>query len=512
MSTKKLLKSGETLISYGSDNIIEKIKVNGMEINVDSDKSVDIDTKTDIDALDYKIKNHESQSNGHKTKLMHLKDVAIENPIANQVLVFDDSVNKWVNSSIIDGRVKLDNDSESKLLKQWLDDNTFVIENNTIIAKSLKDMDVTIEEVNFLKGIDYNIKQKFDSIGSGIVIKGIINTVSDLPSNAQNGDTYIVRSNEEGKSATYSYIESELKFIKIADIDLQMRDFTINPINLETEVTGKLSKIHIDDDVVTKDDLGDYLDKQTFKSTIYDGSVKKADVAKNLDGLQHEVGDINNVVDKFHEFTNTTTLDKFSEDEHGNPLYNGEIIGGESVVSWSNIQAKPFDIIDDTVFNVENKKISIVPSILNKIHKHENKEDILDKLNIINGELSFDGKLVDKKIINWLPTHDYVKDEIVVYNNSFYIALDSHTSTTSFNADESKWKLIVEVKKFTIDQWTENYDFYNVDDYVTYNGNIYKCKTKHISSTTFDNDKDKWELWVGSEDENEESGFSISEW
>lgn len=94
---------------------------------------------------------------------------------------------------------------------------------------------------------------------------------------------------------------------------------------------------------------------------------------------------------------------------------------------------------------------------------------------------------------NWAANTEYVVNEIIYKDNAIYRCKTAHTSTSTF--DDSKFDLIIESS--VIKEWKAT-TAYSVNDLVVYSGNIYKCKTAHTSGSSFDStEQENWTtLWV----------------
>ena len=90
----------------------------------------------------------------------------------------------------------------------------------------------------------------------------------------------------------------------------------------------------------------------------------------------------NDIVSNLHTHTNKTCIDKLSEDNEGNLLYDGSPIK----------TSLAFDDISDD-FTVTNDELCISPEIKDDFHNHGNK-NIIDKFSETNGTLLYDGEEV----------------------------------------------------------------------------------------------------------------------
>ena len=111
------------------------------------------------------------------------------------------------------------------------------------------------------------------------------------------------------------------------------------------------------------------------------------------------------------------------------------------------------------------------------------------------------------KVYNWGANTDYYLYQLVVYNNMLYRAIEKHTSGGSF--DESKWELISGgTTGTTINDWSAQTD-YVVGDLVINDTTLYQCNTNHTSGETFDETESaNWTALSGAKGEKGYDGFS----
>lgn len=116
-------------------------------------------------------------------------------------------------------------------------------------------------------------------------------------------------------------------------------------------------------------------------------------------------------------------------------------------------------------------------------------------------KISHTSSAFDTDISNWEDIKANIRDwdsglfynvgDTVIYGSAIYKALASHTSTSTF--DTEKWELICSSTS-AIDFWKKSYD-YSINDLVLVEDKLYRCVTSHKSdSTDFSNDADKWKL------------------
>ena len=102
--------------------------------------------------------------------------------------------------------------------------------------------------------------------------------------------------------------------------------------------------------------------------------------------------------------------------------------------------------------------------------------------------------VVDTSTVSlWASNWDYVRGHIVMYNNCLYRCKTPHTSSSSFDLDASLWQEV----KASVGLW-KPLVYYYVDDIVVNDGLIYKNNVAHVSDSTFSSTEEaNWELIGG---------------
>ena len=173
-----------------------------------------------------------------------------------------------------DHKVKMGVDDIEGYLSEKVDNDTIKIFNNKLYVEKLYGMIATIEEINALQGIEGNIQQQLNALTSIGNFSTSVENYSDLLNieEPKNSDMVIVINDEtrENKSTIYVFNGIEWQFsgeFKGGEI----RDFTTNPINLETETTGLLPSSKIENvkaKQVTIDDLAGYFNSDNVEDAL----------------------------------------------------------------------------------------------------------------------------------------------------------------------------------------------------------------------------------------------------
>ena len=234
-----------------------------------------------------------------------------------------------------DETVKLTSTStDAKYLNELIDNSTIEVDvnNDCLVVKKIDGQTATVAEINFLTGVTANVQEQINNLGKSMTMYGVFGTKADLLASVDpvpvDGNTAIVVADEDNnnKQMTYIYIASTSKWTQVAESSIQIRDFTTNPIDLDTETTGTLSKDKIDTAIAR---LADVLDKATYVGSA-DGIVKQADM---LTGLTYTITALNDAIKDSHTHTNKTALDKIVSNGLGSNFLadNGKYISILSV-------------------------------------------------------------------------------------------------------------------------------------------------------------------------------------
>lgn len=99
----------------------------------------------------------------------------------------------------------------------------------------------------------------------------------------------------------------------------------------------------------------------------------------------------------------------------------------------------------------------------------------------------------------WLDMVTYDRGQIVIYNNCLYRCKTPHTSSSSFDLDYSKWMEI----KTSVRIWNPSVYYYE-NDTALVDGSLYLCIIAHVSESTFNSTEETyWEVIGGA------SGISV---
>lgn len=192
-------------------------------------------------------------------KLIELADVDVTDIGNGKTLVYDSATQKHKYADITgtDELVKMDAASDAHYLVDLIDKQTIVNDNGVLKVKKLDGQEVTIAEINYLKGLTMNVMDLVNMFSNGGVkiINTPVATYADLlaydKTSFIDGISYLVYvlADETHDNAKTTYLidktSSTPTYFGFAG---EHRDFTTSPIDLASEVTGKLGTSNIDVD------------------------------------------------------------------------------------------------------------------------------------------------------------------------------------------------------------------------------------------------------------------------
>lgn len=152
-----------------------------------------------------------------------------------------------------DNKVKMTETSDSHFLEDLIDKDTIKVDAGKLYVNKIAGQDVTISEVNFLKGAKDNIQNQIDALASVTSIYGVFDTKADLDAETTTpnpGQMALIRKDEnyEDKQTSYVYFNGNWEIL--AELNIDIRNFATDPLDLETEVTGRLDRSNIEKDLV----------------------------------------------------------------------------------------------------------------------------------------------------------------------------------------------------------------------------------------------------------------------
>ena len=321
----------------------------------------------------------------NNTSLSELKDIDSTDIGNGKTLVYDGATNKhkYVDSSITDEFVKMDSTTDAKYLSDLIDKSTVVNDNGVLKVKKLDGQEVTITEINYLKGLTMNVMDLVNAFANGgvKVLNTPLNTASELDTmdrtSFTDGISYIVYvlADETHSNAKTTYLCTKTSTTFFGNADSQ-RNFTTNPIDLANEVTGKLGTSNIDvDSLWTLLTINDTYKTLTTNNEIFGTHGAKAmydelitaigekantsdiptEIAKLETELSSNLGDLtklktkekSNVVGAVNEVANCVGVIITNPDD--TDLNNYKTNGGYTFGNWKNYANAPFNNTNGTM-------------------------------------------------------------------------------------------------------------------------------------------------------------------
>lgn len=246
-----------------------------------------------IPSLENNIESHkQNKNNPHEIDVSGLKDTNIVGLLDGQVLSYDLISGEWINKTINvteNGKIKLNASSALDYLENYIDNNTIQVKNNKLVVKTLDGLTLSVTEIN-------GLKTKIDSISSaGMRYTGTVadKATLDALTSVTSGDTKIVLADESQSGKRMTYIYNGTTWEALGEFSVKIRDFTVQPIDLLSEVTGKLPQSNMDLTGMAKTtDLDDYMRVVDFDSN-RNGIVDKAET---LQGLTKTIDELNKTI------------------------------------------------------------------------------------------------------------------------------------------------------------------------------------------------------------------------
>ena len=249
----------------------------------------------------------------HNAKITELNDVDSTNIGDGKTLVYDSATqkHKYVDSTGTDELVKMDSTSTAKYLEDLIDKTTIVNDNGKLVAKTLDGLTTSITELNYIKGLQMPVQDLVTAFANGGLktIDTPFPTYADLQSYdvsvLLDDIRYLVRvladETHGGKITAYLIKKGQTAPTFYGYLS-DSRNFTINPIDLVNEITGKLKAKNIDvDDLFALLTLNDTYKTATVKDEIFGTHGAKA----MYDELVADIGNKANTTDLDTHTTDT---------------------------------------------------------------------------------------------------------------------------------------------------------------------------------------------------------------
>lgn len=236
-----------------------------------------------------------------------------------------------------DGKIKLTEYDKLDFLDKKLSPN-LKVENNILTVKGIDGLLSTIKELNSLRNIKGNVQEQLDKLSNVSGLSKTVDTYKELlelnTDELMVNDLVIVLEDEtKGKNSTM-YMLNKNKgwtFIGAYDINVEVRDFELDPIDLDKEVKGVLEESKIDKALVRREELDELKDLIVIKSTddLPEGQQNKYYSKDKVDRDINTNRKVSEAYDSSHVHYNKETIDEIGETEEGLLTFRGRVLGGD---------------------------------------------------------------------------------------------------------------------------------------------------------------------------------------
>lgn len=258
------------------------------------------------------------------------------------------------------GKVKMDADSTAKYLNDLLDGVTAKNDDGKVVVKRFDGQEVSVDEINYLKGAKSNLQAQIDTLKGVKSIYAVFNTKAALDADTgspEDGQLALVRRDETADYKQTSYVYLRGMWEILAEINTEVRDFNTDPIKLTKEVTGILPEVNISDEIARIDDV---LDRDTY---VYKtGVVKKA---RQLEGQEVPVEDLNEAATMRHEHKNKDELDNIVDDGDGTKFLSDDGTYKEVKSGKTEIARDESEVTEDTILIIGDTDTEDLPKASN---------------------------------------------------------------------------------------------------------------------------------------------------
>lgn len=409
----------------------------------------------DYKTLDIIDKNGNKKSVDVKPVIEHanleeLADVDGTNKGNGKVLVYNEATGKNEYSAIsgTDELVKMDSSSDPKHLGDLIDKVTVVNESGVLKVKKLDGQEATVDEINYLKGLTMNVMDLVSLFATGGLktLDSPFNTYADLTafdkSTLLDEVSYLTRvlsdETHENKITAYLIKKEQESPIFYGYLD-DSRNFITNPINLVTEITGKLGVGNMDVDAlatllaVSVDDT-----YKTLTSTdnsfgthgakaLYDELVSAIGVKANTSDLTTHTSDTSIHVSSTEKETWNKVVDKAeSTDLVAHTGDTGVHVTTQDKANWNNAQANIIETVkvNGSALPTTDKAVDItVPTKISQLTNDSGHLDEEDITTIISSAST------DKQVPSAKATYDALNNKIDKSQNIILSTMENGSYT-----------------------------------------------------------------------------------
>lgn len=355
-----------------------------------------------------------------KTSELLKDDVFTKEEVEKEITTLNEIIN-----SVIYSNGKLKNNAKDKMgfLEDKIDNNTLVFKDNLLKVEKLDGLNLTAEELNKLKPLINYIHQILALITaqdpiSSFTFKDIVKTKEELSGKEKKpGYLYIVLKDKDHSNRSALYVSSDKDFDFLCELNGSSlsRDFLINPISLEKEITGVLNEQNIDKSIARKAQLATKADKLK-------GAIENNIATLSADGNTKDSGvPVNSLARKIHKHVAT---DIIIDPKMFKKNFKETDTDLQQVLN--RIDTMEFDLndslIDDSMSFSKDKTFSI--NKINSLLKEKmNKSDApnlknlktLEKISESNGELVFNNEKIKMSL------EDFSTNDLKDYKDKRYV-------------------------------------------------------------------------------------------
>ena len=365
----------------------------------------------------------------------------------DKAITIDDLIylQEKIQEAVAAGAVIIDEDTIATAMAKFLantpDNKTIFVEGSKLVAKSLVGLSSAITELNYMNGVKSNVQSQIDALkadytakigaltGGGGFQGYFASFAALLTASAETtfaDGIYIVGTDETRSNRTtlYRYDKIALALKYLGTFNIEVRNFTTNPIDLDIETKGILPKNKLSAAFLAEiQAIKDALHTQGSDTVLAQGTLAEVTALE-----------IRNAIDKLNLFTRTSSAS----------LIDDANISG--LFTWSSFKINYLMSLMLTKETAYTKGETDAKYALKaEVQTHLNKEDILDELSQDDyGNLKFKDNLVGnnlnliKKTFELLYESDtlsniiYIRDYLInkglIYPTMISIAVQNKSS------------------------------------------------------------------------------------
>lgn len=275
--------------AFNKGNAAEYVAVEGQWLPVFTTGAISIDATmvTTSDSLQFISKTQKDQIEANQVAINSVR-LALET-LENKVDALD----------IIDGNDKVSltgTDTADYLINKI--GATLEIVNDVLEVKSLIGQDVSIDELNLLKGVQSNVQEQINSLirvgnfPGATETKAELDLITEVPVNSM----MIVLADETRGGVSTVYMHNGETWNFTGEFKIDLRDFVANPISLTQEVSGVLPKGNYELPSardIKVDDVQNHFTNDNVEAALEETATKLQSAASEIEELKDAMSDLN---------------------------------------------------------------------------------------------------------------------------------------------------------------------------------------------------------------------------